>query len=144
MRYVVPAGPNIRMMFRDALAADARIMALLADDANSILPRSGVNPAKAKRRFLLVRLEGTGSLGDDNLDRAVWVVEAHDTPGAGYAGIDEIISLLKVRFHGTRWATPTDSIDRPRRSEWAGAGGETVDEGYSTIKRVGRIALIQS
>lgn len=140
----IAAAENVRTQVYRALAHDAVLVALLANGANSILPRQGIDPLKAQKPFLWVRLEGEGSLGDEEINRAVWAIEVHDRPGYGLLKIDAIVDRIQRIFRFGRWETPTASIARPRGSAWAGATGEMADQAWTTIKRIARVAVYTS
>lgn len=140
----ITAAPNVRAQVFAVLEGDATLLALLPNGASSILPRQHIDPAKVATPFVFVRLEGSGSTGLDNLDRAVWAFEVHDRPGYGLWKIDRIVDRLRVLFQHRRWAWPTGSSEHPRRSWWAGVTGELTDQGFNTLKRIARVQLYQS
>lgn len=140
----IAARPNVRDQVFTVLESDAVLVALLANGVGSILPRKNVDPGAAKTPFLYIRLEGGAPTGLDDLDRYVWAFEVHDRPGYGLVAVDKIVARLKVLFHHKRWAAPTASSERPRRSWWAGATGELADQGWNTVKRIARVQLFGS
>lgn len=137
----VPAGSNIRDQLMDALEADSALTELLADGATSVLPRRGVDPNKARTPFALVRYEGGGQAGEADPEIGTWAVEIHDKPGYGLVSIDAAVLAIKRRLRNADWAR-NSAGGRAYRSEWAGATGELVDQGYGTIKRIARIRVI--
>lgn len=140
----IAAAENVRAQLYQALAANTALVALLANGAGGILPRHNVDPLKVQKPFLWVRMEGEGSLGDEQINRAVWAIEVHDRPGYGLITIDEIVKLIERTFRFGRWETPTASIARPRGSVWAGSTGEMADQGFTTIKRIARVGIYTS
>lgn len=140
---VIAAGANVRDIVYNTIEADTTLLTLLANSTTSVLPRRGVDPGKANKPFVFVRLEGIGGGGDD-MDTATWAVEVHDRPGYGLQTVDKIVDRLKVLFHHKTWPVPSGSTERPRRSTWAGVTGELPDDGLSTLKRICRLQVVQS
>jgi hypothetical protein len=142
-RPVIASGASIRDIVYSTIEADSTLLALLTGGANSVLPRRGIDPGKAAKPFVFVRLEGIGG-GGDNMDTGTWAIEVHDRPGYGLLTIDKIVDRLKVLFNHQNWPKPSGSIERPRKSYWAGATGELPDDGLNTLKRIARFQIIQS
>ncbi len=140
----IAARPNFRDQVFAVLEGDATLLAYLANGVNSLLPRKGIDPATAKTPFVFLRIEGVGSTGLDNLDRTVLAFEVHDRPGYGLVAVDKIVARLKVLFNHRRWEMPTAGTEWARRSWWAGATGELVDQGWNTVKRIARVQVFQS
>jgi|GEM_PF-4696535 len=140
---MIVVAESTRAMNYATLEADAVYLALMAGGVSSILPRARLDPATAPTPFTWIRFEGVGAGGDD-MDRLMIAFEVHDRPGFGYWKIDRAIDRIKWMYNHKVWPVPTGSTERPRRSSYAGATGELIDQGWNTIKRVARIAIITS
>lgn len=141
MSRTIPSAPTVRAMIYQALAADPTLLGLLG--AAGMLPQPGSDPRLHKRPFLYIRREGDGRDGD-GLAQAVWAIEIHYEPSAGPYVAEALRDALKAIFHRARWAPPTQSSERPRRSWWAGTSGELPDAGFGTSKLIARFTLTQS
>lgn len=144
MRPAIASGANTRDMFINTMKAYPDLLALLTNGANGLLPQGNLDPLKVAKPFIYVRREGDGSQGSDDMGLGTWVLEVHERIGYGLVKVDKIITLIDFLFRHQTWPRPTDSLERPRRSYWAGATGELPDDGWKTIKRIARIQLVQS
>lgn len=149
---VVAAAPNVRMQLFTHLESDATLLAMLPQGINSILPRrvpgSGgqwttIDPASRKTPFIFVRHEGRGPVGDMQPELGTWAFEVHEAPDYLYADVDRILARIKWIFDGAEWQTATATLPA-YVSTWAGASGELPDPGLQTMKRIGRIQVLQS
>lgn len=148
---VVAAASNIRTQLFTHLESDATLLGMLPQGVNSILPRrvlSGgqwreVDPAAAQKPFIFVSFDGGGPVGYMQPDSSTYALEVHDRPGYGYVDIDRILAQLKWRLDGAEWQPATATLPA-YHSWWAGASGELPDPGLQTMKRIGRIQVLQS
>lgn len=144
---IVPSAPNQRMQLYQVLESDSVLHGpdMLPQGPGSVLPRLGATPEAAIRPFLFVRLEGSGSRGNDDLDLATWVIEAHDLPDAGLWTIDRIMERIKWLFNGAFWQpTTATGSSQAFRSWWLGRTGELPDAGFDTTKALGRVQVVVS
>lgn len=132
----VASAPTARGMLLNALRDDAPLHVIMrpptgAGAAAAIVVASGATELPARPPFVLVRLEGAG----------VWAIECHDLQANKTATIDRMVSRIQWRFTHAPWATPTETYERPLISECFPPTGELTDDGFTTIKRIVRVAV---
>lgn len=126
----IASAPTTRGMILNWLRSHAPLTALVGG-AHKIVTQAGSETRPAEPPFVLVRHEGGG----------VWAFEAHDTPAHRTATIDRVISELSWLFTQTRFATPTETRERPISADPRPPTGEVADQGYGTIKRIARATV---
>lgn len=141
----VAAAPTLRGMLLAYLRTDATLLTYLGGTAPAGRIQSATGaPQSLAAPFVLLRFEGEGSFGDDQLNLGTWAIEVHDLPARKTYALDRICARIRWIVDHTDWARPTDDTTKPIRSHWAGATGELTDDGYSTIKRIARLRLYQA
>jgi hypothetical protein len=137
----IPVGADIRDQIYSYLENDVVFMSYLGGDPLRVLPRPDADVQSAARPFVWIHHEGTGSLGDDDINLGTWAVEVHDLPDNLFWTVDRALERLEELFDGAWWERPTISRHRAFRSWWLSESGELTDQGFGTRKKIGRFVM---
>lgn len=140
MNTIAPA-ENILAQIYATIEADPILAALGISSPSQILPRGQLDPATAPRPFLIIRYEGSGQPGPDELELGTYAIDAHDEPDAGDVALAALLDQIKRLFHRARWEATTASQSRGRRSYWAGRSRTFADPIYHSRAATGRFTI---